>query len=154
MSIAHRPADSTDHRFIVKSWVASYRDADTAGFVQVEDWSDVMTPQIEKALDRPDVVATVAYETSDPDRGADLYGFIVADVVERPALIYYCYVKHAYRRCGIARGLLAAIGVDPELPFHYVCSTPFAGMLRRKIPLSRWLPKLGRFPKSERRGPT
>lgn len=148
--IAHRPADVGDHRFIVSSWVTSYRDADTSGFIQVEDWHALMYPQIEKALARPDVVATVAYETSDPDRGADLYGFIVADVTERPALVYYLYVKQAYRRSGIARGLFEAIGVDPARPFHYVCSTPMASLLQRKIPMSRWMPRLGKFPKSER----
>lgn len=149
--ISHRPADAGDRNFIVRSWVSSYRDSDTAGFVQVEDWHEVMGAQVSKALDRPGVQATVAYETSDTTRTADLYGFIVADVTEVPALVYYVYVKQPYRRSGVARGLFAAVGIDPLLPFHFVCSTPWCSTLARKVPMARWMPRLGRFPKHERR---
>ena len=151
MTLAHRPADAGDRRFIVSAWVSSFRDADAAGFIAVDDWHAVMVPQVERALTRPDVVATVAYEATDPDRGADLYGFIVADVAEHPALVYYVYTKQAYRRSGVARGMFAAVGIDPALPFHFVCSTPWCSTLERKIPMARWMPRLGRFPKSERR---
>ena len=151
MSIAHRAADERYRNFIVRSWLASYRDADSAGMVAVEDWYDVMTPQVVKVLDQPDVVATVAYETTNDDAGSNAYGFIVGDTSERPALVYYVFVKQPFRRSGVARGLFAAIGVDPEMPFHYVCSTPWVSRLQRKIPMSRWTPRAGRFPKHERR---
>jgi GNAT superfamily N-acetyltransferase len=147
VSIAYRTADEFDQRLVVSAWVRSYRDADTAGFVQVDDWPAVMSDQVRKALARPDVVATVAYETEDTERLADLYGFIVADVVETPPLVYYVFTKQAYRRLGIARGLFAAIGVDPARAFNYVCSTPAVSQLRRKIPMARWTPRLGRHPK-------
>lgn len=151
--IAHRRADAIDQRFIIDSWVGSYRDADSAGFIQVGDWYPVMIGQVKKTLERPDVVATVAYETSDPDRGAELYGWIVADVVERPPLVYYVFVKRAYRKSGVARGLFAAVGIRPGGRFHYVCSTEAVHELEvaQKIPLAKWCPNLGRFPKSERR---
>lgn len=149
--IAHRAALPVDQRFIVGAWVGSFRDANTAGLIQVEDWYAVMIPQIAKVMARPDVTATVAYETLDPEPATNAYGFIVADVVEQPALVYYVYVKEPYRRSGIARGLFDAIGVDPARPFSYVCSTPMEAMLRRKVPMARWKPLLGRFPKNERR---
>lgn len=137
--------------WIVNSWLASYRDADTAGLIAVDDWHAVMVPQITKLLAAPDVVATVAYEADNDDDGSNAYGFIVSDTTERPALVYYAYVAAAARRSGIARGLFAAIGVDPAMPFNYVCSTPWVSRLQRKIPMSRWTPRLGRFPKHERR---
>ena len=149
--IAHRPATPADHRLVVKSWVASYRDSDSAGMVQVDDWYAVMVPQVTRALSRPDVETTIAYETTNDDPGSNAYGFIVADVTERPALVYYVYVKQAYRRSGIARGLFAAVGVDPERPFHFVCKTELVSTLERKIPCARYMPRLGRFPKSERK---
>lgn len=149
--ISHRPADARDARFIAKSWVASYRDADTAGCIQVGDWYEVMIPQVLKIMCKPDVQTLVAYETTDIERVADLYGFITVDVVEFPPLVYYVFTKQNYRRSGIARGLFAAAGINPSGRFHYVCSTPMVSMLQRKIPMSRWTPKLGRFPKSERR---
>ncbi len=149
MTIAHRPADAGDRNLIVKSWAASYRDSDTAGFFKARNWYAFVTAQIVETLAEPDVIATIAYETENDDPGSNAYGFIVADCSERPALVYYTYVKAPYRRSGIARGLLAAIGIDPAAPFDYVCSTPDVSLLERKIPLSRWMPRLGRYPKSE-----
>lgn len=151
MTIGYRAALPVDQRFIVDAWVSSFRDAYTAGLIQVDDWYAVMIPQLTKAMARPDVTATVAYETDDDDASTNAYGFIVADVVEVPALVYYVYVKEPYRRSGIARGLFDAIAVDPARPFLYVCSTPMEAMLRRKIPMARWKPLLGRFPKNQRR---
>lgn len=37
------------------------------------------------------------------------------------------------------------------MPFNYVCSTPMVRTLARKIPLAKWQPLYGRFPKNERR---
>lgn len=166
-AIAFRPAElgthtepGPDRKFIVDSWAGSYRDAFTSGLIQVEDWYEIMIPQLGKVLARPDVVATVACIPTAPDRVADLVGFIVADTTERPPLIYYVFVKEHYRRAGrgrlwggpgIGRGLFDAIGVNPSQPFNYVCSTPMCRTLARKIELSRWQPHLGRFPKAERR---
>lgn len=154
------PADPPpDHAFIVDAWVRSYQHAFTAGMIQVEDWFGIMIPQVEKVLAKPDVRATVAYVVG-VDRVADLVGFIVADTVDRPPLVYYVFTKEHYRRAGrgrlwggrgIARGLFVAIGVDPSQPFNYVCSTPMCRQLARKIPLSRWQPELGRYPKHERK---
>ena len=152
MSVAHRPADERYHRFVVRHWVASFRDADSAGMIAASDWDDVMTPQVTNVLARPGVVATVAYETTNDDAGSNAYGFIVANTRERPGLVFYVYVKTAFRRAGVARGLFAAVGIDPELPFDYVCRTPWCHELQRKIPMARWTPSAGRFPTSERRG--
>lgn len=149
--IAHRPATPTDTNFIVKSWAASYRDADSAGFIKARNWHRVMYPELAETLREPDVIAVVAFETENTDHRSNAYGFIVADIAQDPALVYYCFTKAPYRRSGIARGLFAAIGVDPEGRFNFVCSTPMVSTLERKVPMARWTPMLGRFPKSERR---
>jgi hypothetical protein len=160
-AIAYRPADMADQlerNFIVDAWVGSYRGAKTSGIIQIEDWYPVMIPTVEKILAKPDVrtvVATVPGVTV-----ADLLGFITADTAERPALVYYVFVKTHYRRggagrlwpgSGVGRGLFEAIGVDPAQPFNYVASTPMCRILERKIPMARWEPNLGVYPKSERR---
>jgi hypothetical protein len=164
--VTYRLAELVDHRFVVDAWCGSYRDAYTAGLIQVDDWYAIMIPQLEKVLARPDVRVVVASLPGAADGVADLLGFIVADTVEQPALIYYVFTKEHYRCAGggegqgrrklwdgpgVARGLFAAIGVDPARPFNYVCSTPSCRILARKIPMARWKPLLGRFPKSERR---
>jgi len=166
-AIVYRPAElgthdepGPDRRFVVDAWVSTYRDAFTAGMIQVEDWYAIMIPQIAKVLTKPDVRTVVATVAGATDRIADLTGFIVADTDEDPPLVYYVFAKEHYRRGGrgrlwggpgIARGLFEAIGVDPARPFNYVCSTPMCRTLERKIPLARWRPLHGRFPKSERR---
>jgi hypothetical protein len=149
--IAYRPALAADLHFIVKGWTSSYRDSNSAGFIKARNWHRVMFAELTETLREPDVFATVAYETSNPDIHSNAYGFIVADTVDDPPLVYFCYVKGPYRRSGIARGLFHAIGVDPESRFQFVCSTPIVSQLQRKIPMSKWTPLLGRFPKSERR---
>lgn len=157
MTIAFRPAEPADRHFVVSTWTQSYRGAFTAGLIQDEDWYRVMDEQVGKALDRPDVRTIVAVDAQAREH---LHGFLTADTEERPPLVYYAYVKAPYRRGGngrlwegpgIARGLFAAAGIDPSLPFNFVCSTPMVRVLQKKIPMARWLPLLGRFPKSERR---
>lgn len=195
-AIAYRPAElgtpddpGPDRHFVIDGWVGSYRDAFTAGLIQVEDWYGIMIPQLGKVLAKPEVRVTVAHfapaavalqrlaaAASDlsasrpfavgvgvqtpPGAMVDLLGFIVADPEDSPPLVYYAFAKEHYRRgghgrlfagAGVGRGLFAAAGIDPGRPFNYVCSTPMCRILARKIPLARWQPLLGRFPKSERR---
>ena len=166
-AVAFRPADlgtaeapTPERRFVIDGWVGSYRDAYTAGLVQVEDWYAVMIPQINKVLAKAELRVTVAHTPGAAGSGVDLLGFIAADPADDPPLVYYVLVKEHYRRggrgrlwpgVGIGRGLFFAMGIDPERPFNYVCSTPACRQLERKIPMARWRPNLGRFPKSERR---
>jgi hypothetical protein len=154
--VAFRPAASAhERRFVIDAWCGTYRDAFTAGLIQVEDWYAVMIPGLGKVLDKPDVRTIVACTPGVADGVADLLGFIVADTVDVPPLVYYVFVKEHYRRGGagriwsgpgLGRQLFAAAGVDPGQPFNFVCSTPICRMLERKTPMARWRPLLGRFP--------
>lgn len=143
--IFYRPATASDRHFIVSAWTQSYRTAFTAGMISDGNWYEVMDREVGIALDRPDVRTLVA------STDAGLLGFVTADTEERPPLVYFVYCKAPYRRMGIARGLLHAIGIDPSQQFFYVCSTPMVRTLARKIPLARWQPLYGRFPKAERK---
>jgi GNAT superfamily N-acetyltransferase len=148
MTIAFRPAELADRRFIVLNWLSSYRTAHTAGLIAMEDWHDVMWPQVEKLLDRPTSTTFVAYDPDESDRLVDLHGFIAADITPGPPLVLYVYVKDAYRRAGIARGLFEAIGVDPRRPFLYACKTPIVAELaeQRKIPCAKFDNNAARYP--------
>lgn len=151
MTIDYRPASARDHKFIIGSWEASYRLANTSGMILMSDWAAIMRDQIAKVLDRPYVSTIVAHETNDPDPVADLYGFITAEPDESPPLVYYVYVKDNFRKFGIARGLFGAMGIDPLLPFAYVCSTPIVPKVARKIPCARWQPIMGRYSREKRK---
>ena len=147
--IAIRPAAEHDEKFVIASWLSSWRAADAAGLIQDEDWFPVMWPQIKKALSRPDVQTLVAYETDEADHVADLYGFITADTAAATPLLYYCYTKLAYRRMGVARRLFAAVGLDAHRRFEYVCKAPQPAELVAKAPFARWNPAAGRRPKND-----
>lgn len=141
--ISFRPAEPKDRKFIVESWKDSFRTAYTAGLISMDDWADVMRPQIEKILDRPiDVI--VAYETEDTEALADLIGWIGFEKLPDGPYVYYVYVKYPYRNQGVATALFKAAGINPKKPFSYACSTRHVRELSTKIPLARWQPMIAR----------
>ncbi len=117
-----------------------------------EDWPTIMHPQIAKLIDRPTTRTLVALEPPD-----FLYGFISGDTSGSIPIIFYVYVKGPYRssdapggkRSGPrhARGLFAALGVDPARPFIYTCRTAVVTELAiaDKIPLARFKPGPARY---------
>jgi len=158
MTVAYRPAEQRDRDFVVSSWSSSYRTSYVAGLISMDSWADVMHRQLANVLDRPDVRTVVAVDTEDR---AFLYGFLTADTTPQveqlsdnkhrtwPAMLYYVFVKAAYRRSGIARGLFDAAELDPRSQFLYACKTPLAGRLVNKIPLAKWNPLVARFGKHQ-----
>lgn len=160
--ITHRAIDTqSDRDFVISSWSASYRTSYSAGIIDMDAWATVMHAQLGRFLDRPNVRTVLAVERRDP---TFLYGFITADTTvqvepldrgktrEWPALVYYCYVKSAYRETGIARGLFGAIGIDPRSRFLTACKTAASTRFASKTPLAKWNPLVARFattPRSE-----
>jgi GNAT superfamily N-acetyltransferase len=149
-SLAYRPADTEDHSFVVESWLSSYKTAHAAGLIAMASWREVMVPQIERVLAKPGVQVHVAYHPGEQDRGADLYGWIAAEPGAEP-LVHYVYVKQPYRRMGIARGLLGALGIDPASDLEYTCKTPIVSRL--PLPRARWQPLRARFDEAPKTKP-
>lgn len=151
-----RPAEPGDVRFVVKSWLDSYRSSKSNGFLvntpfslpcscglaHHYDYATVMKATIERLIHQPDVHIIVA---TDPFAlpPNDLFGFIVHEkdpqiavyppphyhrVLETSplSLVHYIFVKKTFRGFGIARALFRAAGVDPLEPFLYTCSTPLS----------------------------
>jgi hypothetical protein len=135
----YRAAKDADRIFIDYGWLDSYRWAHAAGMIHMDDWRDVMLPQIARVRSRPNTITMIAEE---PDA---LAGFIVAEPKNEPPLVFYCYVKEAYRKSGIARGLFKAAGVDPNEHFVYACKTAVVSELTRKMPRARFDPYAARF---------
>lgn len=118
--------------------------------IAMEDWASVMHPQITKVLDRPSASTAVAF-----DRDSDvLQGFISADSSQPMRHVFYLYVKEPYRRTGIARGLFAAVAIDPLVPFTYACRTAVVGWLSSKIPFAKHDHLRARFPEGATQWPT
>jgi hypothetical protein len=165
--IEYRAVRAEDLRFVVESFLDSYRDAHAAGLISWDTWHEVMRPQWQRVLARPGVAVTVAAFAGEAPGLADLAGWIaverdylvprrVVDAEGRrvsglvPAtepLVHYVFVKAGYRKAGIARGLFRAAGVDPERPFRHTTKTGIVTTLRDKVPYSTWAPLIARHPK-------
>lgn len=130
-------------RFVVGSFLDSMRAAWTAGLIQMDDWTDVMGPQMEKLFARPGSEVTVAYAPREVDPGADVYGWLAQERGHPFPFVVYCYVKAAYRRLGIARKLFEAAHVNPMGAFKY--ATWMERDLAAKVPRARWSPLTARF---------
>ncbi len=148
MTIAYRPAADADRRFVIGSWLDSFRDSHAAGQIAMADWQSIMWAQVERILARPGCQTIVSCNSEDPTQ---LHGFVTfdSDTGDDPPLVFYCYVKSAFRRWGIARGLLRTAGIDPTEPLDYAFKTAVVPRLADHIPLSKWQPLAARFPKGE-----
>jgi GNAT superfamily N-acetyltransferase len=167
LSLAYRQAEARDLPFIVDSWVESWRTAHAAGQIPMVFYHEDVEKYVRWFLQRPGVRIYVAHHPDvSSDTRADLYGFLVVeDDVEIPQrvrirgrweerlipadcpIVLYVYVKSAYRRQGIARGLFDVASVDTSRRFLYAAKTPIVS----KISLFRnaeWAPLACRFPKN------
>jgi hypothetical protein len=166
----YRPADlspdAEERAFVISAWSSSYKSSHFAGLIASEDWATIMHVQIGKLIARPTVRTIIAC-----DPPSSLYGFIVGDTAKLVPLdlhvqghrtervmvpvVHYVYVKDPYRsederggsRAGprYARGLFAALGVDPMQPFAYTCRTAIVARLADKIPRARLMPAAARY---------
>jgi GNAT superfamily N-acetyltransferase len=148
--------------FVISAWADSYRLSHAAGMVPMPLYDKAYREFISWVLARSGVKLIVACH---PDSTSDLYGFAAAESdvtvprrtreggrwVQRmePAgmpLLQYVYVKQAYRRLGIGRGLVIAAGVNPDAPFLMACKTPVVTQCRL-FERGSWSPLTVRYPK-------
>lgn len=137
--LAFLPARPSDHRFIIKTFLDSYRKSNYAGLIPYRDWGSVMTPVAKELLLGDGVVNTVACHPDEDNKDADVYGWIAA----RPGpIVVYCYVKGMYRRMGFSRQLFKAAGIDPRGEFTYGASTKHCRQIHNSglIPLANFDP--------------
>lgn len=134
-----------ERNFVLGGWSSSLKHSRDAGMITSDDWIAVMHEQIAKICARPEARVLVAADTV-------MLGFIAGEPAER--IVYYCFVKEAYRRRGVARQLFEAFGIDPRSRFAYPARTAILGspetMLRNKIPLAIHDPAVARYSKPDR----
>lgn len=145
--IQHRPLIPADRPFVIATWSSSYKSSPYAGILFTDDYATVMHATINRVLDRPETTTLLACDRDDRDF---LYGYIVGELADTP-IIHYAYVKTPYRRSGIARGLLAAIGVNALGRFVYTSKTEIVKDLASKMPRARFDANGIRYSKQNRR---
>ena len=153
MRVVYRPMRPDERGFVISSWLLSYRKSMSAGIVPMDRWWEIMEPVVARYLARSRVI--VAADPTETTRTADLFGHVVYETPPgRLPFVWYVYVKHDYRRNGLARGLLRTAGITVDTPIHYGCRTPVLTRLHEagKLPRAEWRPLLGRVTQEETHG--
>ena len=101
-----RPAEAKDRNFILNSWLRRYRDAISARLVTDAVYYRIQHEVITKILDRPNLLTVVACNPEDP---MQIYGYLVAEVLDDLLLVHWTYVKGPFRRFGVAKAMLAQL---------------------------------------------
>lgn len=100
LPIRIRAATEEDVSFIFNSWLKSYRDSQFAKQITNTIYFAQQHKLIEKLLETCQVF--VACNSTNP---GDLYGYICFEKVDSIYVLHYIYVKHTYRKLGIAKML-------------------------------------------------
>lgn len=122
-SIAVRHPKNDDMRFVRDSWFKSYREGGLAPEVPFHVYQVGMNSLINAILGHPSDVL-IAASTAVPD---EILGWACC----RPPFLHYVYVKQAYRRLGIATGLVRQFAALKE----YTLATKRGRMFAKKLGL-------------------
>lgn len=131
----------------------SFRTQHAAGLIAMEDWTEVMLPQLDRLFSRTGVEVLVRHLGDDGE--TDVIGWLAhrrghrslheASYGQAMPYIVYAWTKDWHRRRGHFRALATSVGIRLDLPFEYAASTTSLHRMRRSIPHARWAPLAIRF---------
>lgn len=125
-----RPAMKEDLNFILNSWLKSYRSSPFAAKMINKVYFSNHQEVIKSIL--ADNLITVA---CNPEDEGQIFGYMVFNTLPgNVLLIHYTYIKHTYRRMGIAKFIYDAIKTD-DLGVLYTHHTKYADFLSNKLTL-------------------
>lgn len=132
-----RLALEADYPLVLDSWLKSTRDEPWAGNVPNNLASAVLQESLKQLLARGAKVLVAA----NPERDNQVVGWICAEPGrEAEKVVHMIYVKKPFRRNGIARELLRAVGLQPTDPFPFTYRT----RMSRVFPNAKYLPAIQR----------
>jgi hypothetical protein len=120
LPVHHRSMQETDSNFIYNSWLKSFRNGTMTKNVPNAIYFTNHHKIIDKLLRTAKTI--VCCNTEDP---SIIYGFINYEIVDDQFVLHYVYVKHTYRKLGIAKNLLAQTGHSFEKLGCYTHQTQF-----------------------------
>lgn len=139
LDIEFRTPGADDLAFVFDSWMDSFKFAHAAGVIPMDMYRDIYTEVIRRVLLRSKTV--VAYNAQIPSQ---LLGFATAETDIEVPIVYYTVVKQFIRRQGLARRMLAEVGVDPRKPFFFPFKSRIAGELLQSWSGGRFDPIMAR----------
>ncbi len=119
--VALRTELPDDRSFIFSSWLKSFRHSPFAKPMTNTVYFEAHHAVIDDLINRSQLVIAC-----NPEDQTQIYGYIVAEVINGIFTVHYTYVKHTYRKLGIANLLLSAFDRDPSLLACYTHHTYFA----------------------------
>lgn len=100
-----RPAALGDLALIMSSWIGEYREGPIGRLMTDTRYYAEVRPIVERLVTRlPPLVAC------DPGNPDTIYGWACGERVTSDLVVHFLYVRGPWRRWGIARKLLAALG--------------------------------------------
>lgn len=126
-----------DRAFLLDSWLKSTRDEPASGNVPNNMAAAVLQEAVRQLLVRGAKIL-IAHN---PDRDSQIVGWICAEAGrEGEKIVHMIYSKKPFRRLGIAKQLLAAVGLTPTDRFPYTYRT----RMSRVFPNARHMPAIQR----------
>lgn len=132
-----RLANDDDRPFLLDSWAKSTRDEPWAGCIPNNMYMAVLQESVRQLVARGMHILIAC----NPERESQIVGWLAVEKgrdAERVVHMLYC--KRAFRRMGIARLLLAQVGLKPDDPFVYTYRT----RMSRVFPNAKHLPAVAR----------
>jgi GNAT superfamily N-acetyltransferase len=139
--IEFRPVQPADVRFVVDSWLRSYRMSPWAGVIPNHRWFDVMHESVSELLARG-AKLLVACNKDAPDQ---ILGWVCHEKVRGGTCIHFVYTKEIVRRRGVASELLRHVTSENDERFYtfrtrasaYFPAYRFAPEIARRKPSSK-----------------
>ena len=103
LPIIYRQMIPADSPFIYSTWLKSYRQMPYAASMSNDTFFHHHKQVVEKILAKPETSVTIICEDTDPDH---IYGYSVVEIYGDASIIHYTYIKHSYRKLGLAKTLL------------------------------------------------
>lgn len=115
-----RPAAQDDYAFILDSWQKATRDEPWSGNVP----NNMVAAVLQEALKQLLVRGARVQVACNPERHDQIIGWLCSEVGRNnEAIVHAIYTKRTFRRMGVARQLLATVGLQPTDPFPFTYKT-------------------------------
>lgn len=137
MQWAIRKAEQVDYAFITDSWMKSTRDEPWSGVIPNNMAMAVLVETIRQLVTR----GAVIHVACNPERENQVIGWLCSEPGRNgERVVHHMYTKRTFRRMGVAKQLLAHVGLRPDDPFPFTYRT----RMSRAFPNAKHLPAIAR----------
>lgn len=150
--IKARLVKPSDLRFIVTSWMESFRSSHASGVLGFREYFQQHEMKFMEILNREKVRCVVAINPQEQEEGYEIYGYLVHELGHKLPVIHWVYTKHAFRGHGVGKFLLESEKINPRHSFVYSMRTAHGlQCIRKKRLIARFDPWYAREDKHKKR---